>query len=408
MIKATVLGLEKKQTPFDKNNKYYKNGVDDSYGEKQKLLIKNSVTAKTSSSIMCQYVIGGGYGENDNLIVDDDKKLDLYNLASRHIKSKVEQRGVFFHVKYNANFEKDSISVIPFEDCRVGKKDDQDYNGKILISKDFKDKTVKVEVLDVYNPDQAVIESQVRTASKNKKGALTQSDWNKYKGQVWFVNDDYEYIYPDSRIDAVQKDCDSEAQASVYKNGSLRKGDFGKTVFITPPLIDDDIKKHITDNDGKSILNPAYKQAETERDAFKNTVESFFGAENTGNGILLETEYSGEDLENAFIIKNYQSNINDKLFEYTEKSTRRNILFAFNNLPVMLVEPSEGVFSSSGETFLQAQIMYWRNNKHERNQVESVLTELLTNFKGEDYVINTEPLLPVTTTQNNDNNTLDR
>ena len=392
MIKATPIGIEPKKTPFDSNKKYYRNGADNRYGETQSLLIDNSVTAKTASYIQSQYIIGEGYGELDLLIVDQLKGLNFYDLAFRAIESKVKQRGVFYHIKYNANFEKDSINVIPYNHCRIGKQDDKDYNGKILVSKDFFDNKCPVEAIDVYNPSPAIIEKQVRKQSGKDTGDLNQSDWNKYKGQVLFVSDDYQYIYPLSRVDSVKKDCDSEYQASVYKNRSLRSGSFGKTVVITPPLIDESLEEFYFDEDGNKKLNAEYKTAISERENFKETIETFFGAENAGDGIHIETDFDGEDLEKSFLIKNYQSNINDKLFEFTEKSTRRNILFAFNNRPVMLVEPSEGVFSSSGETFRQAQLMYWRNNKRERSSIEKTLTELLTNFKGQNYVVKTVDL----------------
>ena len=408
MIKAASLSFEKKKTPFDSKTKYYKNGEDNRYGETQELLINNSVTSKTASGIQVQYIIGDGYGPNDDLVVDDIKHTSLYELAFRAIESKVKQRGVFYHVKYNANFEKDSISVIPFNHCRIGKKDDLDYNGKIFVSRDFFDNKITPHVIDVYNPDPQVIERQVRKQSNNSSEPLTESDWNNYKGQVLFVNDDYQYIYPTSRIDAVRKDCDSEYQASLYKNKSLRSGSFGKTVVITPPLVDDDIQKFVYDDDGKEVINPEYRKAESERENFKTTISTFFGAENTGDGIHIETDFEGEDLEKAFLIKNYKSDINDKLFEFTEKSTRRNILFAFNNLPVMLVEPSEGVFSSSGETFRQAQLMYWRNNKRERSSIEKTLTELLSNFKGKNYIIKTQSLFAENqNTEEDDNNQMD-
>lgn len=405
MIQATLLDLNQRKVSFDGNKNYFKNGVDDEYAEKQILLINNSVTAKTASSIMCQNIIGDGYGSSmDDLLVNKIKKINLYKLASMAIKSKVNQRGVFFHVKYNANFEKDSIEVIPFENCRIGKKDDKDYHGKILVSKSFKDSKIQPEVLDVYNSNPKVIEKQVRASSGNLDGDLTQKDWSKYKGQVLFINDDMQYIYPLSRIDAVQNDCDSESQASLYKNRSLRSGSFGKTIFITPPLVDDDIEEYILDVNEERRINPKYREALSEKEAFKKTVETFFGAENTGDAVLLETDFDGEDLEKSFIIKNYESNINDKMFEFTEKSTRRNILFAFNNLPVILVEPSESVFSSSGESIIQAQKMYWRNNKQERFEIENVLTELLTNFKGSNYVVKTQHLFNEEQIKNNDNN----
>lgn len=393
MIQATILNLFKKKELLDKKNNYYNNGEEDDYADIQERLINNSVTAKTASNKMMQYIIGKGYGEIGETIVNKDKNLTIYNIANRLIKSKVRQRGAFVHVKYNMNYEIASLDVLPFQNCKVGKKDDKEYSGKILYSKDFSDSNSKKQTFDTYNRDVGVIESQVRKACGNKEKQLTPSDFSQYKGQLLYINDDYESVYPLSRIDAVQNDCDSETQSSIYKNRSLRKGSFGKTVFITPPLIGDDIQKTIFDENGNQVRNPLYITAESERDAFKNTVESFFGAENTGEGVLLETQYAGEDIEKAFVIKNYQSNINDKMFEFTENSVRRNILFAFNDLPLILVEPSEGVFSNSGETLKEGKRSYWENNEMERNSIESTMNDLLSNFNGNEIKIQTIPLI---------------
>ena len=90
----------------------------------------------------------------------------------------------------------------------------------------------------------------------------------------------------------------------------------------------------------------------------------------------LELEFEHEDLDKAILFKNIESNIDDKLFEYTENSTRKNILIAFNNLPNGLVEQSEGIFSNSGEAIKEMKKQFDENCNKERNQFLQVLNML--------------------------------
>lgn len=372
-MKLTLLqDIFKKKVTFDSKANVYRNGEDNAYPERIDRLINNSVTAKTATNIMIQNIIGKGFGVvNDNLIVNKTKNINLYNFADDLANSKVRQRGFFIHVMPNANYKIVSIELLPFKDCRIGKKDDKDYNGKILISKKWDEaKQDDVQVLDVFNLDPKVINVQVEKAG----------GWDNYKGQILYINDDSDYYYPLSRIDAVQMDCDNEAQASIYKNSLLRKGFFGKTMVVTRPLVDKDIEQYI-EIDGVRELNREWNTQESERQNFKKTIEDFVGAENAGGALHIELDFEHEDLEKAMIFKNIESKIDDKIFAHTESSVRKNILIAFNNLPVGLVEASDGIFSNSGEAIKQMQLQYWENCEKERKQFELVLNDLFKSME---------------------------
>lgn len=373
-IKTSLIDIAKRVIDWDKSIDVYSNGDDNDYPERIDRYINNSVTAKTASNLMMQFLIGKGFGEADNIIVNKDKGLKLIDFADDLANSKVKQRGNFIHIGWNANFKIASVKPLPFGQCRLGKKDSKDYNGKILIAKDWTGKVQKkdVSIVDVYNPDPKVIESQVKKAG----------GWDKYKGQILYINDDNEYYYPLSRIDAVQLDCDNEHLSSVYKNRILRKGFFGKTMVLTRPLIDGNLPETIVDEKGEIVRNPEYLRKESEIEDFKKTIKDFLGAENADGVLHMELDFDGEKLEDAISFKNIESNINDKLFEYTETSTRRNILVAFNNLPIGLVEASEGIFSNSGEALKEMKQSYWESTNKERNALETIINDIMKRFEG--------------------------
>mgnify|MGYP005989562979 CR=1 FL=1 len=263
------------------------------------------------------------------------------------------------------NYGFDSFDVIPYTHCRLGEKDDNKYNGKIGVSDKFTDDKIKeddIDFINVFNPNKDVINAQVEAVG----------GWTNYKGQIWYVNLDDEYDYALSTIDAVQYDCDSEGQASLFKNKSLRKGFFGKTLIITKPL-----SGNVEDYD----TIEEYHASRSERTDFKETIDNFIGAENVGGALHFELENESDDIQNAIKFENISSDIDDKLFEYTETSVFKNILMAFNNIPTGLVRSDDALFGNSGESLKEMQRIYQHNTSQERSELEQVVQRLMKNFK---------------------------
>ena len=359
-MRTLLIDVWKRLTPWSKSADVYANDTDNAYPERMDRLINNSVTAKSAASIMLQYLIGKGYGEeNDSLIVNKEKDLTLIDFADDIADDLVKQRGVFIHVNWNALYQISDFSVIPYEWCRIGKADSNDYAGKVAVSKEWLNpKRSDIQLIDVFNPRKKVIDAQV-----NKAGG-----WEHYKGQVLFVNMDTKLRYPLSRIDSVADDCDSEAQAAVYKNRLLRKGFFGNTLVVTRPLVEEGLE-----SGSKALID-----AESERDKFQQAIKDSLGAENTGGVLCLEMDFAGEKLDDAILIKQIESKIDDELFEYTESSVRENILVAFNNLPAGLIKTNEtSLFGNSGEAIREMKRTYWENTTKERNLLTAVINQLL-------------------------------
>jgi len=365
-MRTLLIDVWKRLTPWSKSADVYANDTDNTYPERMDRLVNNSVTAKSAAAIMVQYLIGKGYGTDaDSIIINKEKNLKLIDFADDVADDLVKQRGVFIHINWNALYQIADCSVVPYEWCRIGKKDSNDYAGKIAISKEWlKPKRSEIELVDVYNPRKAVIDAQVEKAG----------GWEHYKGQILFVNMDTKLIYPLSRIDSVSEDCDSEAQASIYKNKLLRKGFFGNTLVVTRPLVGEGLEPGST----------ALTEAESERERFQQAIKDSLGAQNTGGVLCLEMDFAGEKLDDAILIKQIESKIDDKLFNYTETSVRENILVAFNNLPAGLVKTNDSsLFGNSGEAIREMKRTYWENTSKERSLLTAVINQLLQ--RSQDY-----------------------
>lgn len=366
-MKVKVLEILKRAVAWDKKLEIYQNGEDNLYPERIDRVINNSVTAKMASEMMVQYVLGKGFGEADNFKINKTQK--LIDFAIDLTDSLVKQRGIAIHFDYNLNFEAINPKIIDFTKIRLGLKDSTEYNGKILFKNNWSDNKEKAVVFDVYNPD--IVQVQIE-----KAGSI-----EKYKGQILYINLDNKYYYPLSRVDAVLNDCDSESQAAIYKNMLLRKGFFGKQIIMTPPLISNDEPEMVLNDLGQLVHNREFSRRQAEADQVKKTIESFMGSENTGGALMIESPDFINGIDTIFKVQTINSEVNDKMFEYTENSVTKNILMAFNNLPISLVKsPDSAMFGNSGESLKEAKKMYWENTSKERNKVETIINDIVQNL----------------------------
>lgn len=370
MIKTSIINLAKKLVFWDKSLKIYANGEGNDYPERMEIYKNLSNTAKMASNKFQQFVIGKGFGQEiDDIKLNGSRLIEVTEDITRDI---TDDRGTAVLVTYDGNLNVKSWKTIPFKKVRLGEKDDKELSGKILVYEDWCAKKIdknKVRVYDTYNPNKEVLKEQIE-----RDGGILN-----YKGQVLFYNMDRQYYYPLHRIDAVYKECDNEDLSSTYKNRMLRFGFFGKTLFITRKLIGKDLKKD--SSDPKEIIK--YRDAQSERGKFKEAIKSFVGVNDTGNAMHVEVDFSGEKLEDAIVVKNIESKIDDKLFEYTDKASREAILMAYNNLPKMLITDSDSsVFGSNGGAILEAKKSFQENVHKERDTVERISNEFYLRMEG--------------------------
>lgn len=386
---ASILNIFKKAVAFDKKLGIYYNGVDNAYSEAMQAFKDNSVTASMASSMMQDYIIGKGFGDTiDTIDLGDSYLLEV---AEDSAKSITDDRGVYFQIDYDLNFDPVGFKVLPFSQCRLGEKDSKEYNGKILVCKDWTKKPKKedISIIDVFNPNKKIIEAQVNAC----RGFNLVEKIQNYKGQVLFFNMDRRTYYPLARIDSVASECDSEYLASRYKNVTLRNGFFGKTLVVTRPLIENNLIENALQGDREALR--LLRSAESEKEAFQKGIKDFIGAEDVGGVMHLEVDFAGEKLEDAILFKNVESNINDQMFSYTENSAMAKILMVYKNLPIALVKsPDSSLLGNSGEAIRVAKETYWENTTKERDLNTRLLQSLLSRIpKYKDVKLEVLPLL---------------
>lgn len=371
MILTELIKIYKNVVKYDTKLGVHINGEDNCYPERVERIINNSISARQGATILQQFIVGKGVIELNDFIVNT-KGTTMLQFLNEGGYSLSRQYGIFIHVNYNLEGDITYADVLPYSHCRVGKKDDNDYNGKILVSPDWKDKKITPRVFDVFNYNKEVVLKQIK-----------RDGISKYKGQILFVNPT-PFTYPLSKVDPVMLDADTEAQIAVFKNASLRKGFFGKQLIITRPFADGDVGTE------------EYANGITERDNFRNAMEDFMSVENTGSVMHLETELHNMDLDKEIIFKNIDSNINDKLFQHSEESVSDNIRMAFNNIPSALVRSKDGsLFGSGGEAINQMKLFYQDQTTHERMILEQALNTIARRFKGIERTLTITPLLNV-------------
>ena len=381
-IQAAFLQIFNKTPKYDKSKKVHLNGVDNNYPDFVESIISESVTASRCAKLMADYISGKGFGDELNkVIVHKEKQTTLLKFAQDIAESIAEQNGVFIHCNYDGNHDITSMDVLPFSDCRVGKKDGNDYSGKILTCNDWGDnkKVKQATVIDVYNPDKKVIQQQIEAAE----------GINNYNGQILYFRFG-KYTYPLAPIHPCIKDSESETQAAIYKHTSLKKGFFGKTLVVTKPMVSATPKEEEN-----------YQEQLTQRENFRKTIQEFVGAENSDGVMHMEMELEGDSIDDEIIFKNIDSNINDKLFAHTETSVSDNIRMCFNNVPAALIRSQDGkLFGSSGEAINSMKEFYQEQTTKERMILNEIVNKLMSRFVKKQENLKIVPL----TTSNQETN----
>ena len=382
---AKLIELPFRNTLFNKSLKVIFNGEENDYPDRIARLVPNSITTKQCAKLFRQYLTGKGFEGINKKLVNSKKKIKFFSFFNRYNGQYATHNGVAVHVQYRLELKdgesmavKDRFEVIPFEAVRKGQKDDRDYNGKFAMSKkrNFLKGVKKGDLIwcYAYNSNSDVVKKQIEDS-----GGI-----GKYPGQIYFFNPE-EGDYPLAHIHSVMNDADSEMRSSVFKNKSLRKGFFGKNILVTTPMIDPDLSTrditNLKDEEAADLLHQ-----KKERKDFYESAKGFVGVENHEGLMIMEVEHEG-DIDKVFKHIEIPTNINDKLFAYTESSVSNNIRKAYNNCPRILVDNAEvkGVFGDSGKMLVEAKKYFQDQTEEDRMLIFEAMEELFDGFDGIDF-----------------------
>jgi hypothetical protein len=333
--------------------------VDNAYPSRMERLINSSVTARSAAGMLSRFLSGQGFADETlNKIVvgkDNMKEITALDLLRKIAKSFAYFNGVYVRAQFTG-YNTSAFRVEPFRYCRLGEADSNDYSGRVVVYNNWdKWRGQKLErgkyiPVDVWNPTKAAINAQVKR----------DGDWSKWKGQMFYSFYDDDYLYPQSPADVVKWDADTEAQIAIFKNGELRRGFFLKYIM-----------HHTRFNSEDEALD------------FKAKMEEFIGADHNKAIAVLEGSFNPDgsviDNENVKIDK-IEQNINDKMFEGYETSTKNSIRKAFNAIPQILIEYEDSKLgTTSGEALRQAASFYNAMTIENRMKITQIFNELFKN-----------------------------
>lgn len=373
MAKVSVVSLNKESRRTESNKykgyPFLANGEKNDYPTMIELLVGGSATAKACAGVIADFIYGKGFSleaearatarqqrtrfRKDTLYIND-KRETPNDLLKKVARSLSYHKGVFLQVNYNQLFQKTSVQVLPYRYCRLGARDSNNYRGKVLYYEnwdnlqDKKEVDKNVKVIDLYDPSPKVIQEQVDAAG----------GWDKYKGQVYFLNLDRNDSYPLAWADVVLLDCESEMLSTKYTRNGFKKGFFGTYAFVTSTMNSDE-----------------------DREDFRDNLRNSIGVEAEQSVFHFELEMKGDKLEDQVLVKPIESNVKADLFEYADKKTANNIRKTYGNIPPVLIDFVEGKLgNTSGDSLKEARIFMQEQMQEERQDVQEMFEELFDNF----------------------------
>ena len=364
-IRATLIELWKKVTPYKEREKVFWNGENNQYPAEIERVVSNSPTGARAVQMFSKFIFGGGLSESQNV------KLRNGKILSEIVKDTVDdvalQNGSFLHITYGIDTTDDDFRFVPvilksldYGMCRISNNDDDDNNGMILHKHFTDDVSVprsekrREKWYYPFSESQKVIREQIKADAK--KEGYEGEDWTEmikhYRGQIMYLNLTPKFRYSVSKFDSVFLDMDSEHRISIYVNQFARGGFLGKTAILTKGL------------------------DEETADTIKETIEGWLGAEGSGGVAHFDVEQA-ESLDDIMKVLQIPSQFDHKQFEVVLQNIKRHILGAANNLPEGLAFADAGaLFAGSGESYKQMKQFYWEQCEWERQKIEETFWKL--------------------------------
>lgn len=276
-----------------------------------------SPTAGSCTDRLATYIEGRGVADTalaDTIVNRQRETLaDIVHLCAEDF---AKFNGFALHVTYNAFCEISGIRVVPFEDLRLFESDVNGYVSEVAYFPDWSEEETRggkrlrvseetLERFDVFNPDRAIVTSQIAAA-----GGI-----EFYKGQILYVTSHGRNIYPTAPIDRILNETSTDEGISNVKNRNVRNN------FLPAGMIVH--KGGVTDVD--NLSSEERRQVKKSADGFSDAIEALQGDTNACN--LLEVTIDYEDEKPEFVP--ITTNNYDKVFEATEASTIERIYSAF-------------------------------------------------------------------------------
>lgn len=344
--------------PVDKLNKIKRFGWDNLYPQQVEAAIQFSGTASSCAEIYQDFVQGEGFEDEElnNIVINRDGET-MYDLLEYIAYDMSRHQGFSIHMNYNLLGEITELRRIKFKQCRLGVPDDRGYIGKVAISSKWttaylwsnKSADAHIKYIHKFNPIEKVLLQQIADA-----GTIS-----KYTGQVLYWTPETD-MYPLSPFDSVLEDIDTDAQIKLFKNNGI------KTNFLASHIF-----KYFGDKEGEQALQSI--------EELKEELVKFQGPDSKKIMLALLGDVNPELAKLPLLEKVDIQNF-DKLYEYTERSVRSNIIDS-RKIPQALFSKFEGnALGQSSKIFSEAAQQYNRVTFRERMTIKRQLEKVAPLF----------------------------
>ena len=357
---AFIVSLERKYPKYDRSKKILRNPISNFVEE----LIDSSPVSFQCSDIYHSFLSGAGFQnlpEDLNLSKYSWEIYDVNDLLYDVCESIARHGGVYIHVGYNANYQKNEFKVLPYQNCRIGLQDDTGIVQHIIYKRegwelsDFQNPKSKYDKKTSkflpYNPDPEIIRKQVDAV----KG------FDQYNGQCYYFRLSNKYCYSSGLIEKVIDSAETDCELNKYYRATVKNG-FHDLSFIRHQKFEN--KKKFED--------------------FQDNIRKITGAGAASSALLIEDNFDARSPDGNFRFDNFKRDINPARYQHIEETLANKIRKAFKNIPPQLVDHIQGKLgATSSEDLIKAVSIYNTYTSRDRTKVERLFRQLFDNYKVE-------------------------
>lgn len=208
--------------------------ADNLYPQNVRNIVLNSKTGNGCLERYTDYIEGRGI--TSPLLAGFVVNLDGETLADLHSQASSDlamNDGFAIHVNYNVDGGIVSLHPIPFENARLVEPDEEGNIRKVALHPDWSGRLTRngkpvkitkdtIDYLDVFNPDPAIVLSQIQEAGGPQF----------YKGQVYYYSSAGFLRYPYARFHAVLSDMSTDEGLSNIMNRNVRNNFLPAGAFV--------------------------------------------------------------------------------------------------------------------------------------------------------------------------------
>lgn len=358
-VKATLTKVEKRITVKERKQEgILSYDVDNNYPARVRDIVSSSGMGKSCVHLYRKFIFGKGFGD----IGFAKAKINRHGLTPDKLLLKLSNDLAYFggfaiHVNFNALGEVSEVNYQPFSHVRRTSKDSE-YPNMFAVYKNWGERNIKkadIIYINKWNPNPEVVLQEIEAC-----GGI-----ESYKGQVFYFSTEGDE-YPVAMYDAVLEDMQTDSQSKTYKFRNVT------TNFMASHMLIVDKMESADGEDGGS----------REKSELIQSLEEYQGADDAQKIIVVEKE----SVDQTFTLEKVEQQNGDRLFEWTETSTRDNIRQAFL-IPAVLLMSTPGKLGTADE-IIDATKFYNTVTDDERLKLEESFSNIFAVY--EDQSLNKE------------------